>query len=203
MLDVSRLDAIVCTTALEVELLAALVRERRLRGLVQRERKPKSKDTRVWPKVYGTADFCGPRLPANEYKWIPANKATVVQIQAAVAQRWVVSVADIRSSRRTAEVMAPRQIATMLCRTLTLLSYPQLARKFGNRDHTTMLHNAKRMEWLRQELVCELRVHDSVWSWVEAAHERYHAVKAQADVTLLGADPIDIPAFPMNGQPHG
>jgi Bacterial dnaA protein helix-turn-helix len=197
MLDVSRLDAIVCTTALEVELLAALVRERRLRGIAAPIRR---KPDKTHPKVYWPNDPCGPVRPRNEALWIPAGRATVLQIQNAVCRCWGVTVGDLRSERRTMDVVAPRQAATMLCRTLTLLSYPQMAKRFGHRDHTTMMHNAKRMDWLRTELLATLTMEDSLWIWVTETHKRFEAAQIAAKVA---AAPIDIPAFPMNGHSHG
>lgn len=70
----------------------------------------------------------------------PAHVA-VVDIQRAVAARYGVSVTDLRSARRTANVTLPRLIAVYLARTLTELSLPAIGRLFGNRDHTTILRS--------------------------------------------------------------
>jgi chromosomal replication initiator protein len=52
------------------------------------------------------------------------------------------------SSRRTANVVRPRQIAMYLAKTLTLRSLPEIGRRFGGRDHTTVLHAVRKIEHL-------------------------------------------------------
>jgi chromosomal replication initiator protein len=59
-----------------------------------------------------------------------------------------VSRADLLSSRRTANVVRPRQIAMYLAKTLTLRSLPEIGRRFGGRDHTTVLHAVRKIEGL-------------------------------------------------------
>src|SRR5262245_53143466 len=182
MLDVQRLDAVVCTTALEVELLGALVQARRKLGLAPVKRKRKNL---TYPVVYTANDRCGPCKPHNEHMWVPGFRANIVQIQKAVCQRWGVTIGDLRSERRTLDIIVPRQVATMLCRTLTHLSYPMMAKRFGDRDHTTMLHNARKLDWLREELSCVLKVEDSLWDWVDAAYRHYDAAKQREKFAIL------------------
>jgi chromosomal replication initiator protein len=57
-----------------------------------------------------------------------------------------VSRADLLSSRRTANVVRPRQVAMYLAKTLTLRSLPEIGRRFGGRDHTTVLHAVRKIE---------------------------------------------------------
>ena len=59
-----------------------------------------------------------------------------------------VSRADILSSRRTAVVVKPRQVAMFLAKTLTMRSLPEIGRRFGGRDHTTVLHAVRKIEAL-------------------------------------------------------
>src|SRR5262249_3928224 len=54
--------------------------------------------------------------------------------------------ADLLSSRRTANVVRPRQVAMYLAKTLTLRSLPEIGRRFGGRDHTTELHAVRKIE---------------------------------------------------------
>ena len=54
--------------------------------------------------------------------------------------------ADLLSSRRTANVVRPRQVAMYLAKTLTLRSLPEIGRRFGGRDHTTVLHAVRKIE---------------------------------------------------------
>lgn len=71
-------------------------------------------------------------------------------IQRAVCEHYGVSLIDLLSSRRTKAIVLPRQVAVWLCRRLTPHSLPALGPHFGGRDHTTMLHNARRIDELRQ-----------------------------------------------------
>jgi chromosomal replication initiator protein len=59
-----------------------------------------------------------------------------------------VSRADLLSSRRTANVVRPRQVAMYLAKILTLRSLPEIGRRFGGRDHTTVLHAVRKIETL-------------------------------------------------------
>ena len=72
----------------------------------------------------------------------------IEDIQRLVANHYSVTRADILSSRRTAVVVKPRQIAMYLAKTLTLRSLPEIGRRFGGRDHTTVLHAVRKIEGL-------------------------------------------------------
>ncbi|GAC1339013.1 MAG: chromosomal replication initiator protein DnaA [Beijerinckiaceae bacterium] len=74
------------------------------------------------------------------------KRVKIEDIQKLVASHYNVSRADILSSRRTANVVRPRQIAMYLAKTLTLRSLPEIGRRFGGRDHTTVLHAVRKIE---------------------------------------------------------
>ena len=76
------------------------------------------------------------------------KRVKIEDIQRVVARQYNVSRADILSSRRTANVVRPRQIAMYLAKTLTLRSLPEIGRRFGGRDHTTVLHAVRKIEGL-------------------------------------------------------
>ncbi len=76
------------------------------------------------------------------------KKVRIEDIQRLVANHFNVSKADILSSRRTAAVVRPRQIAMYLSKALTLRSLPEIGRRFGGRDHTTVLHAVRKIEGL-------------------------------------------------------
>ena len=76
------------------------------------------------------------------------RKVKIEEIQRVVARRYNVSRSDLLSSRRTANVVRPRQIAMYLAKTLTLRSLPEIGRRFGGRDHTTVLHAVRKIEGL-------------------------------------------------------
>ncbi len=74
------------------------------------------------------------------------KRVKIEDIQKLVASHFNVSRADILSSRRTANVVRPRQIAMYLSKVLTLRSLPEIGRRFGGRDHTTVLHAVRKIE---------------------------------------------------------
>jgi len=74
------------------------------------------------------------------------RRVKIEDIQRLVANHYNVSRADILSSRRTATVVRPRQIAMYLAKSLTLRSLPEIGRRFGGRDHTTVLHAVRKIE---------------------------------------------------------
>ena len=76
------------------------------------------------------------------------KRVKIEDIQKLVASHYSVSRADILSSRRTATVVKPRQVAMYLSKTLTLRSLPEIGRRFGGRDHTTVLHAVRKIEGL-------------------------------------------------------
>jgi chromosomal replication initiator protein len=76
------------------------------------------------------------------------KRVKIEDIQRTVARQYNVSRADLLSSRRTANVVRPRQIAMYLAKTLTLRSLPEIGRRFGGRDHTTVLHAVRKIEGL-------------------------------------------------------
>jgi chromosomal replication initiator protein len=74
------------------------------------------------------------------------RKVKIEDIQKLVATHFNVSRADILSSRRSASVVKPRQIAMYLSKVLTLRSLPEIGRRFVGRDHTTVLHAVRKIE---------------------------------------------------------
>jgi len=74
------------------------------------------------------------------------KRVKIEDIQRVVARQYNVSRADLLSSRRTANVVRPRQVAMYLAKLLTLRSLPEIGRRFGGRDHTTVLHAVRKIE---------------------------------------------------------
>lgn len=75
-----------------------------------------------------------------------AKRVKIEDIQRIVCKQYNVSKADLLSSRRTRTVVRPRQIAMYLSKTMTPRSLPEIGRRFGNRDHTTVLHAVRKIE---------------------------------------------------------
>lgn len=74
------------------------------------------------------------------------SKPKIAAILKETAAHYGVTVADIVSARRTAHVMKPRQMAMYIARITTLRSLPEIGRRIGGRDHTTILHGVRRIE---------------------------------------------------------
>ncbi len=77
------------------------------------------------------------------------KRVTIEEIQKKVAEHFNVRVADMHSARRARQVARPRQVAMYLAKLLTQRSLPEIGRKFGGRDHTTVMHAVKKIEELR------------------------------------------------------
>ena len=78
-----------------------------------------------------------------------ASVLSVETIQERVSQHFRVSVTDLKSHRRDRSVTFARQIAMYLSRTLAEVSFPGIAEKFGGRDHSTVMHAVRRVEYKR------------------------------------------------------
>ena len=76
------------------------------------------------------------------------RRITIDEIQKKVAEHYNVRVADMHSARRARAVARPRQVAMYLAKQLTPRSLPEICRKFGGRDHTTVIHAVKKIEEL-------------------------------------------------------
>jgi chromosomal replication initiator protein len=73
------------------------------------------------------------------------KRVRVEDIQRVVARQYNVSRSDLLCSRRTANVVRPRQVAMYLAKILTLRSLPEIGRHFGGRDHTTVLYAVRKI----------------------------------------------------------
>ncbi|WP_448585694.1 chromosomal replication initiator protein DnaA [Thermaurantiacus sp.] len=80
-----------------------------------------------------------------------ARKLTIDDIQRRVAEHYRLKLSDLLSPRRAREVARPRQVAMYLAKQLTPRSLPEIGRRFGGRDHTTVMHAVKRIEELRAQ----------------------------------------------------
>jgi chromosomal replication initiator protein len=78
------------------------------------------------------------------------RRVRIEEIQKVVARHFNVSKADLLSSRRNRTIVRPRQIAMYLSKMLTPRSLPEIGRRFGGRDHTTVLHAVRKVEELIQ-----------------------------------------------------
>jgi chromosomal replication initiator protein len=77
------------------------------------------------------------------------KRITIDEIQRAVSAHYDLKPVDLVSARRAVVVARPRQIAMYLAKRLTTRSLPEIGRKFGGRDHSTVIHAVRRIEELR------------------------------------------------------
>ena len=80
---------------------------------------------------------------------ILAQEFTADEIIRKVAEHYNLRMTDLISARRARVVARPRQIAMFLSKSLTSKSLPEIGRKFGGRDHTTVIHAVKKIEELK------------------------------------------------------
>jgi len=76
------------------------------------------------------------------------RRVTIEEIQKRVAEHFNIRLADMHSARRARAVARPRQVAMYLSKQLTPRSLPEIGRKFGGRDHTTVMHAVRKIEEL-------------------------------------------------------
>ena len=80
---------------------------------------------------------------------ISERKVTIDEIIRKVSEHYNLRMSDMISARRSRVVSRPRQVAMFLAKTLTSKSLPEIGRRFGGRDHTTVIHAVKRIEDLK------------------------------------------------------
>jgi len=78
------------------------------------------------------------------------RRVTIEEIQKKVAAHFNIRTSDMHSARRARSVARPRQVAMYLAKQLTSRSLPEIGRKFGGRDHTTVMHAVKKVDELRE-----------------------------------------------------
>lgn len=76
---------------------------------------------------------------------------TVEEIQKKVAERFHLKAVDLKSKRRTKNLVQPRQMSMYLCRELTGLSFPEIGKSFGGKDHSTVIHACKQIERAKEQ----------------------------------------------------
>jgi chromosomal replication initiator protein len=79
------------------------------------------------------------------------RRVTIEEIQKRVAEHYNIRLSDMSSPRRARNVARPRQVAMYLAKQLTTRSLPEIGRRFGGRDHTTVMHAVSRVAELMQQ----------------------------------------------------
>jgi len=91
----------------------------------------------------GTQEVLQDLLRSND------RRVTIEEIQKRVAEHYNVRLSEMHSARRARAVARPRQVAMYLSKQLTSRSLPEIGRKFGGRDHTTVMHAVRKIDELR------------------------------------------------------
>jgi len=133
-----------CQTAGEVIAHAREVIAKRRQNLAPNLPSPiKIKPPKVYvkksPKPAEIARQDDPILPALAFP-------RIIEIQKVCCKYFGIWQIDLLSSRRTGSLVYARHVAMYLAKTLTLHSYPEIGRRFGGRDHTTILHAFRKIE---------------------------------------------------------
>ena len=87
----------------------------------------------------------------SDSRYMTGQRLTVDRIQRTVCEAFSISLTDMSSKRRARAVARPRQVAMYLSKKLTKRSLPDIGRRFGGRDHTTVMHAVKRITELRAD----------------------------------------------------
>ena len=77
------------------------------------------------------------------------RKVTIDEIMRKVSEHYNIRMSDLLSPRRNRTIARPRQVAMYLSKQLTSRSLPEIGRRFGGRDHTTVLHAVRKVEELK------------------------------------------------------
>lgn len=139
------------------------------------------------------ADVC--RLTEERKKNKEQRKgfnASVDEIQMAVCVHFGISHHELLSSRRELRITRPRQVAMYLAKELTRRSLPEIGRKFGGRDHTTIMHAVRRIDDL---LTFDAQVAADIAALLIQLEPNYEPTKAtNRQAAEPGQGPGDDPA---------
>ena len=109
-------------------------------------------------QIVAQAEFLGTAITLesvqetlSDSRYMMGQRLTVDRIQKAVCEVFSVTPTDMVSKRRARVIARPRQVAMYLCKKLTKRSLPDIGRRFGGRDHTTVMHAVKRIDQLRAD----------------------------------------------------
>ncbi|WP_428031515.1 helix-turn-helix domain-containing protein [Ancylobacter sp.] len=144
-------DASLCRAALEIEArrLVCVLDERTLDGLVALDlglpAMLATLRTLVMSGVPVTMEAIAAHAAQIAPQPVSARNVRLDDVLRAVCRHYDVSRDDLLSRRRTANVMMPRQVAMYLARFLTLRSLPEIGRRMGGRDHTTVMHAVNKL----------------------------------------------------------
>lgn len=154
------------------------------------------------PQPYGTPVPIETKAIAelNRLDLTWGGRPTVVLIIRLCAEAYGLTPTDLLSVRRTADVVRPRQIAMYLSKILTLKSLPEIGRRIGDKDHTTVLHAVRKMERLVETSADVAAEVAAIREQIRIVVERRTAAPADAPADFVtSADNSE----PREGEDHG
>lgn len=77
-----------------------------------------------------------------------SDSITIPMVQKVVADYYKLTIDDLKARSNMRQVLVPRQVAMYLCKQLTKKSYPEIARQFGGKHHTTVMHSVEKIDQL-------------------------------------------------------
>jgi chromosomal replication initiator protein len=111
-------------------------------------------------KVFTFSNILGKKIDVDLTKSVLKDllrsnnrRITIDEIQNKVSNYYSIRIEDLISSRRIRSFARPRQVAMYLSKKLTTRSLPEIGRKFGGRDHTTVIHAIKKIDQLKSDEV--------------------------------------------------
>lgn len=117
-------------------------------------------------RVIASAIFLGREVTIDSTREVLADLVrasdrvlTIEEIQKKVANHYDLKFSDMFSSKRSKNVAVPRQIAMYLCKQLTSMSFPDIGKGFGGKDHTTVLHAVRKIQ---EAVQSDKKIHDDV-----------------------------------------
>ena len=114
-----------------------------------------------WRKWF---EQCHQALASDRIKAEPAISVICVEVR----RQFGVEKMDFLSARRNQKFVVPRQVAMALCKRLTLKSLPEIGRRIGGKDHTTILHGCRRLQPVIDAVAARLEPNASISDWVAA-----------------------------------
>lgn len=114
-----------------------------------------------WRKWF---EDCHQASANDQIKGDPAISVICVEVR----RQFGVEKMDFLSARRNQRFVVPRQVAMALCKRLTRKSLPEIGRRMGNRDHTTILHGCRRLQPVIDVVAARLEPNASISDWVAA-----------------------------------
>lgn len=126
--------------------------------------------------------------PAPQYTLhygVPQKRLMIEDVIKAACKFYGVSKEDFKSSRRTANLIRPRHMAAYLAKTKLGCSLPEIGRRFGGRDHTTILHGVRKIEALRQTDETVYRELIAIESVIEASNSDAYKTTTSASCSYL------------------